>query len=131
MTLQTKIEYLISTIGKSKYDSSHVNSKLTSAIAEAREITFKYQANSVHSDLQEHLKTFKSYGKQNKAGLIATLEDVQRELNYKHPNKKLALYWLNTILETSYYTDKLQKRLLKDATVKSKKTVQIEVLEVS
>ena len=85
---------------------------------------------NLYPDLVEHLKTFKSFGKRNKSLLIATLEDVQRELKSKNPNNKYMISLLNQIEKTTYFTDNLQKKMMLDAVISKKSVFQTEYVRV-
>ena len=132
LNLSQQIQYIATSIEKGGYDASELIEKLDDAIQETRKITFKYRAKSVHPDLKEHLKTFTSYGKRNKARVIATLQDVQCELHNVKPKNRFMLSQLEQIEETTFFADKLQKKMMLDAVISRSKTeLQNEIVAVS
>ena len=128
--LEKQIMYIATSISMGGYDASQLIEKLDETIEEVKDTTFKYQATSTHPDLKMHLNTFTSYGKRNKANLISSLEDVQRELHRVQPTDRFMLWQLNRILTTGFFTDKLQAKMLYETVTRSKAEPQNEILGV-
>jgi len=130
MTLIEQLNHITTSIKKGGYNASEQVAKLDELIASVRETTFTYQAQTVFPDLIEHLKTFKSYGKQSKSKVIATIQDIQLEMKSKKPNDKVILSKLNLITDTNFFTVKLQKKMMMDVLISRKTTFEQEIVEV-
>lgn len=130
MILEKHLNDIAASIQNGGYDTLEMKLKLDKAILEVKETTFTYEAQTVFPELVEHLKTFKSYGKQSKAKVIAVLEDIKREMSTKKPNDKVMLSKLNLITDTNFFTDKLQKKMMKDVLISRKTTFETEYVEV-
>lgn len=130
MTTKKHLTDIMTSIKKGGYDTSEMTLKLDKAILDVQETTYNYQATSVYPQFKEHLKTYASLGKRNKAKVIATLEDVKRELESKKPNDNLMLSKLQLLTDTNFFTNKLQKKMLLDRTLQGKSTTQSEILKV-
>lgn len=130
MNLENHLNDIAASIQNGDYNTSEMKLKLDKAILEVKGTTFTYEAQTVFPELIEHLKTFKSYGKQSKAKAIATLQDIQRELVSKKPNDKVMLSKFQLITDTNFFTDKLQKKMMIDVLISRKTTFQTEYVEV-
>lgn len=130
MTIEQQISFLKKSIKQGDYNISELDKKFDKAIQETREITFVYQIKTVHPDLREHLKTFNSYGKQSKAKVISTLQDVNRMIHTRNPNKKVMLALLNQITKTNFYADKLQEKMLLESAITRQAKFEKEILKV-
>lgn len=130
MNLHQQLNYIIKNLKKGEYNTSEMIEKLDELSAEVRELTFQYQATSVFPQFKEHLKTFTSYGKRNKAKVIATLEDVRCAMGSKKPNNNTMLSQLNRIKKTNFFTTNLQQKMLVDRTVQGKSELQNEIVAV-
>jgi hypothetical protein len=130
MNLHQQFNYITTSIKKGCYDASYLSEKIEEVIEEVRDTTFNYHGKSVFPDLKMHLKTYHSYGKRNKAKTIASLEDVQREMNSMNPSKRYMLFLINQIVETSFYGEDLQKKMLKEKLISRKAELQSEIVAV-
>lgn len=130
MNLARQLKHITTSIKIGGYDVSEMIVKVDQAIQTTREFTFTYQATSVYPQFKEHMKVYRSLGKSNKARVIATLEDVRSELTRKKPNNTYMLAILHRVIDSNFYIDNLQSKMLVNRVLQGKTTTENQILEV-
>ena len=118
--LRNKVLYISTAIAIGNYDAKHLVNKLDELIQLVQEHSFKYRIRFSHDVLlkrnahDQHIQTLSNYAKKNKAKVISTLDDVQRELKAVKPNDRYALFMIRKILTSDFFQSELQNRMMKD-----------------
>lgn len=118
--LRNKVLYISTAIATKQYQANHLITKIDELIQLVQNHSFKYRIRFSHDVLSkskahdQHAETLSNYAKKNKAKVISTLQDVQRELNTIRPNERYALLMIRKILTSDFFQSELQNRMMKD-----------------